>query len=140
MSKMAEENTDNFVVLNAKVFPIPKEFNKANIEDIFKILQAQERPELVEEMKKMVILSGKDCISINKVLPAEMLEKILGMLDIESLVKARLTCKRWKLIIDNCDIMEKALSKILKSNRLKDFAGSKYVYMNFSHFQKRSLA
>ena len=77
---------------------------------------------------------------INEVFPAEMLEKILQWLDIMSLINARLTCKHWKLIIDNCDIMEKALSKISKSNRLKDFAGSKYVYMNFSHFQKRSPA
>ena len=57
---------------------------------------------------------------INEVFPAEILEKILEWLDIMSLVKARLTCKHWKLIIDNCDIMEKALSKFSKSNKLKD--------------------
>ena len=55
---------------------------------------------------------------INEVFPAEMLEKILQWLDIMSLINARLTCKHWKLIIDNCDIMEKALSKISKSNQL----------------------
>ena len=55
---------------------------------------------------------------INELLPAEMLEKILEWLDIKSLLNARLTCKRWKLIIDNCNIMEEALSKILKSNEL----------------------
>jgi len=55
---------------------------------------------------------------INELLPAEMLEKILEWLDIRSLLNARLTCKRWKLIIDNCNIMEEALSKILKSNEL----------------------
>ena len=55
------------------------------------------------------------------------LEKILEWLDIMSLINARLTCKHWKLIIDNCDIMEKVLSKILKSNKWKDFAGSKYT-------------
>ena len=60
--------------------------------------------------------------SINEVFPAEMLEKIFEWLDIMSLVNARLTCKHWKLIIDNCDIMEKVLSKILKSNKWKDFA------------------
>ena len=59
---------------------------------------------------------------INEVLPAEILEKILEWLDIKSLVNARLTCKHWKLIIDNCDIMGKVLSKILKSTKWKDFA------------------
>ena len=60
---------------------------------------------------------------INEVFPAEILKIILEWLDIKSLVNARLTCKHWKRIIDNCDIMEKALSKILKSNKLTDFAG-----------------
>ena len=49
---------------------------------------------------------------INELLPVEMLEKILEWLDIKSLVNARLTCKRWKLIIDSCDIIEEALSKM----------------------------
>ena len=49
---------------------------------------------------------------INEVLPAEILEKILEWLDIKSLVNARLACKRWKLIIDSCDIIEEALSKM----------------------------
>ena len=64
-----------------------------------------------------------DFPSINEVFPAEILKKILEWLDIKNLVIARLTCKRWKLIIDNCDIMEKVLSKILKSNKLTDIAG-----------------
>ena len=71
---------------------------------------------------------------INEVFPAEILEKILEWLDIKSLANARLTCKRWKLIIDNCDIMEKALSKISKSNKLNTLQN---VCMFFSHFQKR---
>ena len=149
MSKMAKESEENFVMLNAKVsFPIPKEINKADIEEICKILQVQGRPDLVEVMKNLVILSGKDFteenktvfLSINK-LPPEMLKKILGMLDINSLGSARLTCKLWKLIIDNCDIMEKALSKISKSNKLKFFVFIHDMFdMNFSHFQKRSPA
>ena len=49
---------------------------------------------------------------INELLPVEMLEKILEWLDIKSLVNARLTCKRWKLIIDNYNIMGEAQSKI----------------------------
>ena len=68
-----------------------------------------------------------DFPSINEVFPAEILKKILEWLDIKNLVIARLTCKRWKLIIDNCDIMEKALSKISKLHELKDFAGCTHV-------------
>ena len=66
---------------------------------------------------------------INELLPVEMLEKILEWLDIKSLVNARLTCKHWKLIIDNYNIMGEALSKILMSNKLKDFAGSKNIHV-----------
>ena len=57
-----------------------------------------------------------DFPSINEVFPAEILKKFFEWLDIKSLANARLTCKHWKLIIDNCNIMEEALSKILKSN------------------------
>ena len=49
---------------------------------------------------------------INEVFPAEILKKILEWLDIKNLVNARLTCRYWKLIIDKCNIMEEALSKI----------------------------
>ena len=59
-----------------------------------------------------------DFPSINEVFPAEILEKILEWLDIKSLLNGRLTCKHWKLIIDNCDIMEEASSKFSKSNEL----------------------
>ena len=67
---------------------------------------------------KKARIGEEDFPLINEVFPAEMLEKILEWLDIKSLLNARLTCKRWKLIIDNCNIMEEALSKILKSNEL----------------------
>ena len=69
-------------------------------------------------MSKMAQENGKDFLLINEVFPAEMLEKILKMLDYKSLGNARLTCKHWKLIIDNCNIMEEALSKILNANEL----------------------
>ena len=123
---MAEENVENFVMLNAKVsFPIPREINKADIEEICKILQVQERPDLVEVMKNLVILSGKsitkvaekkpmDFLSINQVFPDEILEKILKNLDIESLCSARKTCQRWMKIVDNFT------SKISKSTCLQD--------------------
>ena len=64
-----------------------------------------------------------DFLLINEVFPAEILEKILEWLDIKSLVNARLTCKHWRLIIDN--ILEKAFSMFYKSNNFKNFAGSK---------------
>ena len=71
---------------------------------------------------KKARICEEDLILINNVLPPEILKKILEWLDVKSLVNARLTCKRWKLIIDNCDIMEKALSKFSKLHELKDFA------------------
>jgi len=49
---------------------------------------------------------------INKVLPPEMLKKVLEMLDIKSLCYARQTCQHWKLIIDNCNIMKDLLGRI----------------------------
>ena len=67
---------------------------------------------------KRARICEEDLILINNVLPPEILKKILEWLDIKNLVIARLTCKRWKLIIDNCDIMEKVLSKISISNEL----------------------
>ena len=123
---MAEENAENFVVLNAKVsLPIPKEINKAKIEEIFVFLQAHDRLDMVEEIKNLVILSGKnftkvaeektmDFLSINQVFPDEILEKILKNLDIESLCSARKTCQRWMKIVDNFT------SKISKSTCLQD--------------------
>jgi len=116
---MAKESEENFVMLNAKVsFPIPKEVNKADIEEICNILQVQDRPDLVEVMKNLVIVSGKNFTEENKTvflpinkLPPEMLKKILGMLDIKSLCFARRTCKHWKQIIDY-NIMEEAKKKI----------------------------
>ena len=65
---------------------------------------------------KKARIGEEDFPLINNVLPPEILKKILEWLDVKSLVNARLTCKRWKLIIDNCNIMEEALSKFSKSN------------------------
>ena len=76
---------------------------------------------------KKARIGEEDFPLINEVLPPEILKKILEWLDIKNLVIARLTCKRWKLIIDNCDIMEKALSKFSKLHELKDFAGCTHV-------------
>ena len=48
---------------------------------------------------------------INQVLPPEMLKKILGMLGIKDLCSAGLTCKRWKQLIDNCNLLKEAIGK-----------------------------
>ena len=66
---------------------------------------------------------------INKVLPPEMLKKVLELLDIQSLCYARQTCQHWKLIIDSCNIMKDVLGKILKSNYWKEFAGLKIPFI-----------
>ena len=67
----------------------PKEINKDKIKEIFEILQNQERPDLIQEMKNLLQLktNGKDGLKIteekndsplvNQVLPTEMLKKIL---------------------------------------------------------------
>ena len=67
----------------------PKEINKAKIKEIFEILHTQERPDLIQEMKKLLWLktNPKDGLKIteekndsplvNQVLPTEMLKKIL---------------------------------------------------------------
>ena len=73
---------------------------------------------------KKARIAEEDLILINNVLPPEILKKIFEWLDIKSLCYARQTCKRWKLIIDNCNIMKEALSKFSKSNKLK---GSKML-------------
>ena len=78
---------------------------------------------------KKARICEESLILINNVLPPEILKKILEWLDIKNLVIARLTCKRWKLIIDNCNIMEEALSKFSKSNKLKDFAETKNIHV-----------
>ena len=51
-------------------------------------------------------------IDINRVLPTEILRKILQKSDIKSLCMARQVCKRWKAIIDGFHLVEEASSKI----------------------------
>ena len=67
-------------------------------------------------MSKMAEENTIDFVLINEVLPPEIMGQILEMSDFKSLCFARLTCKHWKLIIDSCNIMEKVLSKNLKSD------------------------
>ena len=64
----------------------------------------KDRPKKVE--RKMISFQ-----SINQVLPTEMLKKILEFLDIKSLYFAKLSCKRWKDIIDEFELVNEASSK-----------------------------
>ena len=50
---------------------------------------------------------------INKVLPIEVLKKIMGQLNVDGVSSARQTCSLWKKIIDGFDIMEEASSMTL---------------------------
>ena len=50
--------------------------------------------------------------SLNKILPNEILKKILGYLDYKSLCNALQTCKHWKEIIDEFNFVTEALSKL----------------------------
>ena len=50
---------------------------------------------------------------INQVLPIEMFKNILEKLDIKSLCITKQTCKHWKKIIENFELIEKASSKYL---------------------------
>ena len=43
---------------------------------------------------------------INEIFPDEIFELIFKNLDHEGLQTVRQTCKRWKLIVDSCEIIE----------------------------------
>lgn len=106
---------------------LPKEINKSNIKEIFEILQNKNRPDLVKEIKNLLLIkkSGNDVPKkddeiaaidfplTNKKLPTEMLKKILEKLDYKSLCFAMQTCKRWKQIVHGFQLIEKASSKDL---------------------------
>ena len=90
------------------------------------MLQNQERPDLAQEMKKLLLLKTTendaskqketntiDVPLINKVLPTETLKKILEYLDYKSLCYAKQTFKHWKDIIDEFKLVKHALSKFL---------------------------
>ena len=96
---------------------------------------------MTEIPSKKARIGEEDFPLVNNVLPPEILKKIFEWLDIKSLCYARQTCKRWKQIIDDFNIMNDALSKISMSNKLEDLVLPIYMFdMNFSHFQKRSPA
>ena len=53
--------------------------------------------------------------TINTILPSEMIEQILTFLNYKDIYQAQLTCKLWKEIIINGNLLKKASGKILKS-------------------------
>ena len=53
--------------------------------------------------------------TINTILPSEMIEQILTFLNYKDIYQAQLTCKLWKEIIINGNLLKKASGKILKA-------------------------
>ena len=53
--------------------------------------------------------------TINTVLPPEMIEQILKFLNYKDIYQSLLTCKIWKEIIINGNLLKKASGKILKA-------------------------
>ena len=51
---------------------------------------------------------------IHNILPPEMVEKILKLLNYEDICKAKLICRRWKQIIDNGNLVTKLAGKIIE--------------------------
>ena len=49
---------------------------------------------------------------IHNVLPPEMLEKILKLLNYKEICQAKLICRRWKEIIDKGNLLKKVAGKI----------------------------
>ena len=50
--------------------------------------------------------------SINDVLPPEMIEKILKLLNFKEKCQAQLICRRWKSIVEKGNLLTKAAGKI----------------------------
>ena len=69
---------------------------------------------MAESLLKKPRICGQIVPSINEALPPEIFEKIFEKMDIKSICSARKICNFWKQIIDNHNIMKKALGKILK--------------------------
>ena len=124
ISKMIEDFALIDILLSDS---FPKELNKSKIKDIFEILQNLERPDLAQEMKKLLLLktNGKDGSKrdkrkandfplINKVLPTEILKNILKNLDYKSLCRAKQTFENWRDIIDEFKLVDHSLGKFFE--------------------------
>ena len=53
-------------------------------------------------------------ISLSVILPPEIIEKILKLLNIKEICQAKLVCRRWKEIILRGNILKKYSGKILE--------------------------
>ena len=61
----------------------------------------------ITESKKM-----KNSLIIEILLPTEMVEKILKLLNCKDIYQSQLVCRRWKEIIDKGNLKKKATGKI----------------------------
>ena len=117
----------NFALLDKICSDLPKEISRDKVKEIFKILKTQKRPDLTQELEKLLLFktNGNDGLKmakkrktalslVNQALPTEILKKIMENLDIKSLCFAKQTCKRWKDIINGFQLVEKALSKFFE--------------------------
>ena len=124
---------EDFALLDKICSDLPKEISKAKVKEIFEILKTQERPDLTQELEKLLLLKKnanngfkrskkrKTALSfVNQALPTEIVKKILKNLDIKSICSAKQTCKRWKDIINGFQLVEKALSKFFESFSLSN--------------------
>ena len=64
---------------------------------------------------KMNVTRNTKHSSLIEMLPPEILEKIFKLLNHIDIRHAKLMCKRWKEIIDNGNLVKKALGKIIQS-------------------------
>ena len=55
----------------------------------------------------------KMAVSINN-LPPEIVEKILKLFKIKGICQARAICKKWKEIIDKCNLLKKAAGNLFE--------------------------
>ena len=117
----------DFVLLDKICSDLPKEISRDKVKEIFKILKTQKRPDLTQELEKLLLFktNGNDGLKmakkrktalslVNQALPTEILKKIMENLDIKSLCFAKQTCKRWMDVINGFQLVEKALSKFFE--------------------------
>ena len=66
---------------------------------------------------------------IHNILPPEILENIFRFLNYKEICQAQLICRKWKEIIDNGNLLKKALGKILSTSIFRSRA---YICLSLS--------
>lgn len=61
----------------------------------------------------MVLAKKRELTVTQNILPPEMFEKIFKFLNFKEICKAQQVCRRWKMIIANGKLLEKASGNIL---------------------------